>query len=293
MKLRDILMAGAAVIGLYITGEFAMPSSEIKTQKPKATATATAESKQKQKQTVQPDNASEIKPLEKIVAEEKLPVFEGYENPELQKYDSMIIQYCNYWNKQFENEANYVKIDPVIVKKIIMVETAWRGTINKALRKDPMQIGDPIDFGFRLAKNGGETFYPEGGYDDAKNVDYKDITPELSIKYGIRYLIQRAIKDKKFVSEEASDRLEEYLIKKGDNPSTIAEQFGTTSDAIVNFNKIDPKKLRIGQKLMIPHEQLVPHITEMNYDDIAPIYNGGGDENYKTKFESIKPLKKP
>lgn len=44
-----------------------------------------------------------------------------------------------------------------------------------------------------------------------------------------------------------------YTVAKGDNPYNIAKKFNTTQDALMKANKIDdPRKLQIGQKLVIP-----------------------------------------
>jgi LysM repeat protein len=44
-----------------------------------------------------------------------------------------------------------------------------------------------------------------------------------------------------------------YVVKKGDNPVTIAKKLGVPYDDLMALNHIeDPRKLRIGQKLLIP-----------------------------------------
>lgn len=45
-----------------------------------------------------------------------------------------------------------------------------------------------------------------------------------------------------------------YVVKKGDNPTTIAKKFGVTVKALMAANPqvTDPTKLKIGQKLTIP-----------------------------------------
>jgi LysM repeat protein len=44
-----------------------------------------------------------------------------------------------------------------------------------------------------------------------------------------------------------------YVVQEGDNLTTIAEQFGTTVDAIVQANDIeDPNVILVGQELIIP-----------------------------------------
>jgi LysM repeat protein len=44
-----------------------------------------------------------------------------------------------------------------------------------------------------------------------------------------------------------------YVVTKGDNPVTIAKKFKVSYDELIAFNHIDdPRKLKIGQKLLIP-----------------------------------------
>ena len=44
-----------------------------------------------------------------------------------------------------------------------------------------------------------------------------------------------------------------YIVKKGDNPVTIAKKLKVSYDDLIALNRIeDPRKLRIGQKLLIP-----------------------------------------
>jgi LysM repeat protein len=44
-----------------------------------------------------------------------------------------------------------------------------------------------------------------------------------------------------------------YVVKKGDNPATIAKKLKVSYDDLIALNHIeDPRKLRIGQKLLIP-----------------------------------------
>jgi LysM repeat protein len=44
-----------------------------------------------------------------------------------------------------------------------------------------------------------------------------------------------------------------YIVKKGDNPVTIAKKLKVSYDDLVALNHIeDPRKLQIGQKLLIP-----------------------------------------
>ena len=46
-----------------------------------------------------------------------------------------------------------------------------------------------------------------------------------------------------------------YVVAKGDNPVTIAKKFKVSYDDLLEINQIDdPRKLKIGQKLLIPEK---------------------------------------
>jgi len=48
-----------------------------------------------------------------------------------------------------------------------------------------------------------------------------------------------------------------YVVAKGDNPVTIAKKFKVSYDELLALNHIDdPRKLKIGQKLLIPNKAI-------------------------------------
>src|SRR5207244_13606802 len=52
-----------------------------------------------------------------------------------------------------------------------------------------------------------------------------------------------------------SDSGKTYVVAKGDNPVTIAKKFKVSYDDLLALNHIDdPRKLKIGQKLLIPEK---------------------------------------
>jgi LysM repeat protein len=56
-----------------------------------------------------------------------------------------------------------------------------------------------------------------------------------------------------------------YIVKKGDNPITIAKRFKVSYDDLKVLNHIDdPRKLQIGQKLSIPKASHPPRNTKKN-----------------------------
>ena len=54
---------------------------------------------------------------------------------------------------------------------------------------------------------------------------------------------------------KVADSGKTYVVAKGDNPVTIAKKFKVSYDDLVALNHIDdPRKLKIGQKLLIPEK---------------------------------------
>jgi LysM repeat protein len=57
------------------------------------------------------------------------------------------------------------------------------------------------------------------------------------------------------VAKAADDARKTYTVAKGDNPVTIAKKFKVPYDDLLALNHIDdPRKLKIGQKLLIPNK---------------------------------------
>ena len=60
-------------------------------------------------------------------------------------------------------------------------------------------------------------------------------------------------KSKQSVNAKSADAGKVYVVTKGDNPVTIAKKFKVSYDDLIALNHIeDPRKLQIGQKLLIP-----------------------------------------
>jgi len=61
------------------------------------------------------------------------------------------------------------------------------------------------------------------------------------------------VETKEVAKEAPTAAGESYVVAKGDNPYSIAKKFKVTQDALMKANNIDdPRKLKIGQKLVIP-----------------------------------------
>jgi LysM repeat protein len=77
-------------------------------------------------------------------------------------------------------------------------------------------------------------------------VSQKDIAPRIDPKPS-----HSPSKEAHGKTPESSGKT--YIVKKGDNPVTIAKKLNVSYDHLIALNHIeDPRKLRIGQKLLIP-----------------------------------------
>ena len=62
---------------------------------------------------------------------------------------------------------------------------------------------------------------------------------------------------------KVSDSGNTYVVAKGDNPVTIAKKFKVSYDDLLALNHIDdPRKLKIGQKLLIPEKTKITKKNE-------------------------------
>ncbi|MCK4589703.1 MAG: hypothetical protein KAT77_04610 [Nanoarchaeota archaeon] len=129
--------------------------------------------------------------------EQKLKSFQGFEH--VDQYDSLINKYTNEWNQKFSRFQGYQTLDVNLIKSMICQES---GSHQDAFSHDPMQIANQGDFALKILRDGSESGIP--GYPDLQGIretprknnrwDYtgSKMTPELSIKYGIRWLIHKA-----------------------------------------------------------------------------------------------------
>jgi len=77
-------------------------------------------------------------------------------------------------------------------------------------------------------------------------VSQKDIAPRIDPKPS-----HSASKETHANTPPSSGKT--YVVKKGDNPVTIAKKLNVAYDQLIALNHIeDPRKLRIGQKLLVP-----------------------------------------
>ena len=64
-----------------------------------------------------------------------------------------------------------------------------------------------------------------------------------------------AIKRALPITNSADSSYKTYVVAKGDNPVTITQKFKVSYDDLIALNHIDdPRKLKVGQKLLIPEK---------------------------------------
>ena len=240
------------------------------------------------------DSLPETKPEPKIKPiAETLPIYKGYEKQILQKYDNMIIDICN--NLENKTQIDGIKAPPKdLVKKIILIETAYKGEPVDEFETDPGQTKK--DNAYNFAVNGAdEGFYPENGFEFLK--DSSDV--EKTIWAEAIYLahLASAYEEREIL---VSDKTKDYIIQSEDSIFNISQEFRkngfeTTQEAIIRLNKIkNPNLIQPGKKLKIPNVKKQRVITSIDFSDqkaLAISYNGSGDPDYGSKFDSLKKMK--
>ena len=295
MKLRDIAIIGFAAGSILYSG-FLFNKYTLNPKKPKQKIQATNLDNGSDLDKKVNDNLPE--PKSELRAEpikETLPTYKGYENEILKKYDNMIIDICN----NFENKTNIkgIKAPPKdLVKKIILIETAYKGQPVDEFETDPGQTKK--DNAYNFAVNGtDEGFYPENGFDFLNNSNLSDV--EKTIWAEAIYLSHLA---STYEQREItlSDEIKEYTIQSGDNIFDISQEFRkngfeTTQESIMKLNRIkNPKHIQPDKTIQIPNVEIVRTITSVDFSDqkaLAIRYNGGGDINYGSKFDELEPVK--
>ena len=83
------------------------------------------------------------------------------------------------------------------------------------------------------------------------------VVPEhTSVKGGVeleKLLDGRQVSGKTAATTSAGENAKFYTIQRGDNPAAIAKKFKVTASELLRVNNIDdPKKLQVGQRILIP-----------------------------------------
>lgn len=238
--------------------------------------------------------------------------FPGYEDPVFSSYDTLIVQYTDFWNDAFKDVPGAEPLDPNLVKSMILEETG--GHTDRDYLHDPMQIANEGDYALDVLRDGLEPLIPERGYSDLRGIDntpkkYRtvkkkgkevsvfagwdhsksEITPELSIKYGIRWLWHKNLIPATRVIEDEKSPLQTYTVEPGDTLSEIANRFGTTVSTIKKYSRMkNPDMIAVGQQIAFrkARTEAIPAGVR-GWREAVARYNGGGNLNYASEVFGI------
>jgi len=238
-----------------------------------------------------------------------LKTYRGFENPAYSIWDRKIIDSVEQWNEKYEKYKHlpgWEPLDPELFKALCLYEC--RGGNIRAFRHNPAQFGNKGDPGFIVMRDGGEYGIPEGGYEElqsfkpippkikitrTKNGKIKKrfigwdfeadgiITPEVAIEFAVGWLWHKKCIYGNAIIEEGPVRT--YIVRSGDNLSTIARRFKTTVKTIQKYTPsiTDPNKIYVGQEIRYREACMKPVIVGFRkWKEAVKRYNGGGDPNY-------------
>jgi hypothetical protein len=157
-----------------------------------------------------------------------------------------------------ETEKHLPKIHAYMtLAKEVPIENVRKDPILEKLIKgnfDLVEVKKPIDFDIiaeqlgipvKEIKNLNPSYRMWGTPPDHKNYSY-----EIRIPKGKKEEFYQKIPDLK---KRVQDTRKFYTVRSGENPGSIAQKFGVSTKSLMRINNItDPRKLKIGQKLIIP-----------------------------------------
>jgi len=179
-----------------------------------------------------------------------------------------------------------------IVKSMVYEETREHPEANE---HDPMQIANEGDHGLNVLQNDGiyemlGVANMAGEFAKSKHTpringtwDYGGdsvMDSDRSIRGGVLFLLYKLFHYEEIDVRE--DAQVNYTVLRGDNPSTIAMNSGSTVKIILEDTGIDARKLKIGQTLSFSKGRKGFAITHADtLKQAVEEYNGGGDPTYK------------
>lgn len=213
------------------------------------------------------------------------------------EHDLTIKKAVDEYNARLGKVSRYVekpmlKLDWKWIKIIIWVESGGPEHPSNAWKTRPMQIGNTGDLAYAVLQNGEEAsaiIMSQVLKDSLARIN----TPEINIKAGIAYLLNRlSISTIKSIKSATDKCIYEYQIDPGDTLNSIAQWVDTTDDELKSMNpRIDPKRIQLGTKLFYRKASMERVITgwkAVSAQTIAENYNGGGDPKYAAKLTYVK-----
>ncbi|MCE2026858.1 LysM peptidoglycan-binding domain-containing protein [Sessilibacter corallicola] len=211
---------------------------------------------------------------------------------EWHEYDPIIKVIVSEFNSRLGKKSKNIELtlpslDWKWIKAIIWVESG--GPTNSSWKTRPMQIGNPGDKGLGVLQRQEEASNIIMDNDLRKNLHLIN-TPQVNIKAGTAYLLNRlALSEFKSVKSQ-TDRLEyTYTVTPGDNLDKIAKKVGTTVEELKISNpskisRIHPNDVLKYHKASV--ERVIVGWRPVSANTIAQRYNVG-DPNYSRKLTYI------
>ncbi len=86
-------------------------------------------------------------------------------------------------------------------------------------------------------------------------------------------------------NQNAQNRPAEYIVKKGDTPSEIADKLGVRTQDLIELNGINSKNLRIGQRIVVPGSE-----TERPTASVGNIEDGNKESKTADSTKAVKTI---
>jgi LysM repeat protein len=189
------------------------------------------------------------------------------------------------YNKYLGDTPGYVTLDWQLIKSMLWTET---GANSPQWKTKPLQIGVPGDPGLSSllgGKEGGELILlPQ--WQARLTANAVKTIPEYNLRAGIGYLLMRLSNSEYRTVVAEGSTIGKVTVKAGDSLDRIARAQGSTTDLMKQLNP-SATVLRAGQVLQVQKASVQRVITgwkAISTDNIADLYNGGGDSNYAKKL---------
>jgi hypothetical protein len=206
-------------------------------------------------------------------------------NPQWNAYDCEIKTSVGEFNRHLQGTAGYRQLDWRLIKAMSWVET---GAGHPEWRTNPMQIGVPGDPGLGAllsAKEGGQLILPPGWQEKITLATARSM-PTHNIRAAIGYLLMRIARFNHQSVSNKDEKMHEVAVKRGDSIAKIAKENGTTVEIIRALNP-QALILKPDQRLRYRKGSVQRVIVDwrlIDVNQVARLYNGGGDARYAQKL---------
>ncbi len=201
-------------------------------------------------------------------------------------YDYEIRFAVGEFNRHLQGIAGYRQLDWRLIKAMSWVET---GAGHPEWLINPMQIGVPGDPGLAALlsnKEGGQLILPSSWQQKITVSSARGI-PAYNIRAAIGYLLMRAAKFDHQSVLNNDERVHEVTVKRGDSIARIAKENSTTVEIIRTLNP-QIVVLKPNQRLRYRKgsvQRVIIGWRMIDVNQVARLYNGGGDLRYAQKLD--------